>query len=89
MSETARYTAKTMLAVAWSAIGLLAATLFAPIYQLGQRIYGLGGRIEPGHAVAAPGQPPGDHPRAAAHLQHAARRLGQRALEEAHRLLDT
>ena len=50
---------------------------------------GLGGRIEPGHAVAAPGQPPGDHPRAAAHLQHAARRLGQRAVEEAHRLLDT
>jgi hypothetical protein len=35
-----------MEAVAWSAIGLLAATLFAALFYLGSRIDGLSSRID-------------------------------------------
>jgi len=35
-----------MTAVAWSAIGLLAAALFGSLYYLGSRIDGLGSRLD-------------------------------------------
>jgi len=35
-----------MAAVAWTAIGLLAATLFSSLFYLGGRIDALGGRID-------------------------------------------
>lgn len=35
-----------MTAVAWTAIGLLAATLFGTLFYLGQRLDGLAARIE-------------------------------------------
>ena len=42
----ARWYPRVMVAVAWAAIGLLAATLFGNLYWLGGRIDALGARID-------------------------------------------
>jgi hypothetical protein len=46
MSEVGVTVATTMVAVAWAAIGILAATLLGSLYYLGSRIDGLSLRID-------------------------------------------
>jgi hypothetical protein len=46
MSDPGATVAREMAAVAWTAIGLLAATLFGTLYYLGGRIDALGTRLD-------------------------------------------